>query len=587
MTLFLQHVVRRRAISPLLVGVLGAAHAGLASPLAAQDAPRTQTVPAMSAPVLPLKHAPQPTTAAITVEDLMTRLYIFADDSLMGRDAGTEGSVKATEYLAREAERMGLLPAGENGTYFQTLPLKKKSVDPMSSFIAGGASLELGKEWAFTARGTLTIDSAPLVFGGILGDTTATLSAEQVAGKLVAYTMPATQTGIGMALEGANLLPAGAKGLVIVVPQPVIGILRYVLSTGAFVDDGEGPGPRYYVMMNAVPKLFAKPIAELEVGAEGATVNSTAVVALEPVAFPARNVVAVLPGSDPVLKHQYVAVGAHSDHVGMAPRSVDHDSVLVFNRIVRPGGAEDQGKMGTPEQFAQVNAELAELRKTRAPRADSIFNGADDDGSGSVAVQEIAEYLSSLTTKPKRSTLFVWHVGEEKGLWGSAYFTEHSTVPRDSIVAQLNMDMVGRGSQTDQTGMTADGKELRGGPDYLQLVGSRRLSTELGDLVERVNGDKQHRFTFDYAMDANGHPMNIYCRSDHYEYAKWGIPVTFFTTGGHSAYHQLTDEPQYIDYPHMQRVTALVSDIALELGNRAERPVVDQPKLDPRGTCKQ
>ena len=112
------------------------------------------------------------------------------------------------------------------------------------------------------------------------------------------------------------------------------------------------------------------------------------------------------------------------------------------------------------------------------------------------------------------------------------------------------------------------------------------MSTALGELVERVNKDKKHNFVFDYAMDANGHPMNIYCRSDHYEYAKWGIPVTFFTTGGHSAYHQLTDEPQYIDYPHMQRVTRLIADIALELGNGA-RPKVDGVRLDPRGSCKQ
>lgn len=147
------------------------------------------------------------------------------------------------------------------------------------------------------------------------------------------------------------------------------------------------------------------------------------------------------------------------------------------------------------------------------------------------------------------------------------------------------MDMVGRGAATDVTGMSKEGKELRGGPDYLQLVGSRRLSSDLGDLVERVNKDGKYNFTFDYAMDANGHPMNIYCRSDHYEYAKWGIPVTFFTTGGHSAYHQLTDEPQYIDYPHLQRVTRLVAGIALELGNTATRPVVNGPRLDPRGTC--
>jgi hypothetical protein len=360
------------------------------------------------------------------------------------------------------------------------------------------------------------------------------------------------------------------------------------MQSGAFIDDGgTGATPRLFVMMEAATKLFTKPVSSLAVGDAGAMVTVKAVMDINPSAFPARNVVALLPGSDPKLKQQYVAVGAHSDHVGVAPRGVDHDSVLVFNRIVRPGGAEDSDKFGTAAQFTEINSVLAELRKTQPARRDSIFNGADDDGSGSVAVQEIAEYLSSLKVKPKRSTLFIWHAGEEKGLWGSAYFTEHPTVPRDSIVAQLNLDMVGRGAVTDQTGVSAEGKELRGGPDYLQLVGSRRLSTELGNLVESVNTGKKHNFAFDYAMDANGHPMNIYCRSDHYEYAKWGIPVTFFTTGGHSAYHQLTDEPQYIDYPHMQRVSRLVSDIALELGNRAARPTVDQPKLDPRGSCKQ
>jgi hypothetical protein len=334
-------------------------------------------------------------------------------------------------------------------------------------------------------------------------------------------------------------------------------------------------------------KLFTSPASELKAGTVGTSVNVKAVLDVVLSPFPARNVVAGLPGSDPKLKNQYVAVGAHSDHVGMSRRAVDHDSVLIFNRIVRPGGAENDDQMGNAEQFVQINAELAEMRKSSPTRRDSIFNGADDDGSGSVTVQEIAELLSTMKTKPKRSTLFVWHVGEEKGLWGSKFFTEHSTVPRDSIVAQLNVDMLGRGSATDLTGTSKDGQDLRGGPDYLQLVGSRRLSTELGDLVEGVNQAKKHNMLFDYGMDANDHPMNIYCRSDHYEYAKWGVPVTFFTTGGHSAYHQLTDEPQYIDYPHMERAARLIADVALELGNRAGRPVVNQPKLNPRGTCKQ
>ena len=560
----------------------------LAAVAGAQDAPKTPPVATASAPrtALPLKLAPRPTKSAITAADLMTRLYVFADDSLMGRDAGTEGSFKATELLAREAQRLGLKPAGDSGTFFQTLPLKSKKVDPMSSFIAGGTSLELGKEWGFKGGSTMTFNDTPVIFGGVMGEA-ALLPAEQVAGKLVVFTVPMSQAAVQQSVEGDVDVPAGAAGVVLIVPQQAAGVFGYVLRPSVFVDDPAFGGPRLFVGAGAAAKLFMSPLSELKAGAVGTSVNVKAVLDVVPSPFPARNVIAILPGSDPKLKNQYVAVGAHSDHVGMARRSVDHDSVLVFNRIVRPGGAENDDKMGNTDQFVQINAELAEVRKVSPTRRDSIYNGADDDGSGSVAVQEIAELLSTMKTKPKRSTLFVWHVGEEKGLWGSKFFTEHSTVPRDSIVAQLNIDMIGRGSATDLTGTSKEGQDLRGGPDYLQLVGSRRLSTELGDLVESVNTSKKHNLTFDYGMDANDHPMNIYCRSDHYEYAKWGVPVTFFTTGGHSAYHQLTDEPQYIDYPHMERVAKLIADVALELGNRAARPLVNQPKLDPRGTCKQ
>jgi len=147
--------------------------------------------------------------------------------------------------------------------------------------------------------------------------------------------------------------------------------------------------------------------------------------------------------------------------------------------------------------------------------------------------------------------------------------------------------MVGRGHPWDVTGATREGAPLRGGPGYLQLVGSRRLSTELGDLIEQVNRDGRIGLTFDYGMDANGHPMNIYCRSDHYEYARFGIPVTFFTTGGHSDYHQVTDEPQYLDYPHMARIATLVTDVATRIANLDHRLVIDKAKPDPRAACQQ
>ena len=121
----------------------------------------------------------------------------------------------------------------------------------------------------------------------------------------------------------------------------------------------------------------------------------------------------------------------------------------------------------------------------------------------------------------------------------------------------------------------------------LQLIGSRRLSTELGDLAETVNRAQRRPLAFDYAMDANGHPQNIYCRSDHWSYARWGIPIIFFTTGGHADYHQVTDEPQYVDYDKLQRVSSFVAALATSVGNLDHRPVVDKPKPDPRGNCQQ
>jgi len=139
------------------------------------------------------------------------------------------------------------------------------------------------------------------------------------------------------------------------------------------------------------------------------------------------------------------------------------------------------------------------------------------------------------------------------------------------------MDMIGRGAAGDVAG---------GGPGFLQLVGSRRLSTELGDIVDAVNRAQPRPFTFDYQYDVPGEPHNIYCRSDHAPYARYGIPVAFFFTGVHRDYHQVTDEAEYIDYPKMTRVTQLVYDIATHVADLDHRPVLDKPKPDPNAPCR-
>jgi Zn-dependent M28 family amino/carboxypeptidase len=218
------------------------------------------------------------------------------------------------------------------------------------------------------------------------------------------------------------------------------------------------------------------------------------------------------------------------------------------------------------------------MRKLRPARLDSIVNGADDDGSGSMGLLEIAEAEARRATRPKRSLLFVWHTGEESGLQGSRWFTDNPTVPRDSIVAQINVDMIARGGPRDET--TRD-------PAYVQVIGSRRLSTELGDLAEMVNREGKHGFTFDYSYDADGHPDNFYCRSDHYMYARYGIPIAFFSTGGHRDYHQVTDEIEYLDFDKYARVTRLVGAVAERVADLEQRPVVDKPRPDPEAPCQQ
>jgi Peptidase family M28 len=290
---------------------------------------------------------------------------------------------------------------------------------------------------------------------------------------------------------------------------------------------------------------------------------------------PARNVIGILRGSDPALRNEYVVLSAHNDHVGIARHAVDHDSLRVANF------AAAMRKRGTSAAAAQAWATrtLDSLRAQRPPRADSIFNGADDDGSGTVALLEIAEAIAASPNKPKRSILFISHTAEEEGLFGSEWFTDHPTVPRDSLVAELDMDMIGRGSPADVA---------NGGPAYLELIGTRRLSTELGDVAERVDAMQPIPFKFNYAFDAPGDREQYYCRADHYSYARYGIPSINFSRGDHPDYHQVTDEPQYIDYDALTRVTTYVRDLALTLANLDHRVVIDKPKQkDPHAGCVQ
>jgi hypothetical protein len=572
----MRYLIRARVCDVLCVLAV------VALPLSAQEVPSQ----------LPLKYEGPPTVAEITPRDLMTRVYKFADDSMMGRQVGTPYNDMGTAYIEREVRRLGLKPAGDNGTYFQKVPLMNRRLDSTSTLTVDGTTFKAGTDFVAAAGGPFSpVTSATALYVGAWLDTTKTLPVSEVEGKILLFSAgglpPGTNIGEFVTSNGyqswVRMRSAAAAFATVPGDQLPTSTVRAAMAS-------EGTS---FMLDSVTPSLaITRQVAESMLGAEfgnwpaglaGKTVSMD--LRFNDTHKPGRNVVAILEGTDPALKNQYVAIGAHNDHVGFNDRPADHDSVKIFMQVVRPQGEDSENRPPTAEELATIRTMLDSVRAIREPRIDSIYNGADDDASGSMTVLEIAEKFALGPEKPKRSVLFVWHTGEEAGLWGASYFTAHPTVPRDSVVAQLNMDMVGRGAATDVTGENKEGGLLMGGDGYVQLIGSRRLSTELGDMIEAVNVDRRLGFRFDYAMDANGHPQNIYCRSDHYEYAKFGIPVVFITTGGHADYHQVTDEPQYIQYPQMAKVAELVYQTALGAANLGHRVVVDKPKPDPKGTC--
>ncbi|MEO5826915.1 MAG: M28 family peptidase [Gemmatimonadales bacterium] len=550
---------------------------------------------------LPLKYSGPPTVAAITAGDLMTRLYIFADDSMMGREVGTVYNLMGTAYIEREVRRMGLIPAGDDG-FFQDIGMAGRAFDTTASTLAvDGVSFRPGTDFLAASGGKANpISGAGVVMWGSPLDTIGNPTPEQYRGKFVVVRTPVIPQGFNQA---AFIKSAGfARYQAMIASDAVAG--HVTVANGDFSPAtiaraisgarvgmlSRDPAPTdLTVMAKVADAMLGAPFATALPGAAGKTVSARAMFIDSPRG--GRNVIAKLEGSDPKLRGEFVVLGAHNDHIGFNNRPADHDSLKLFNVSFRPQGADTRNTaqlMKDSVKWAALNADLATIRSTRPARTDSIFNGADDDGSGSVALLEIAEAYAAGKVKPKRSMIFIWHTGEESGMYGSGFFARHPTVSRDSIVAQLNVDMIGRGGPDDITGQESGGAMVHGDPKYVQLVGSRRLSRELGDLIETANAGKDFGFRIDYALDANGHPQNIYCRSDHASYAAYGIPVAFFTTGGHADYHQVTDEAQYIRYDHAANLTRLIFDVSLRTANLDHRVKVDQPgPFDPNARCQQ
>jgi hypothetical protein len=560
------------------------AFAACAGALVAQGQPAAppNSTPLPPAPAqLPRKHAPRPTTAAITAADLMTRLYIFADDSMQGRMTASPGHERGLRYIERELRRLGLRPLGDDGGYRQRVPLIRRRLSRLGASVDGRPLRPWDDIVLFPPQAAplRPLDGARVVFGGTWQDA-ASIPDSLVAGRIVVLDAYSAPPGPQSALDRLERV---AAGVILAQPTAFPSTMLDVFkgATMTLHERRSAPLPTVatlgWTTRDGLPRWFGVPAASLVRGTLGGTLRGDIAYAVDTVE--SYNVLAMLPGRDPRLEGQYVALGAHSDHLGFDDAPVDHDSLMYVNRVAWwQSGATSGLPPLDPASRAAIRVPIDSLRRLRPARPDSIFNGADDDGSGSMALLEIAENIVRGKLTPRRSLFFAWHTGEERGLLGSRWLSDRFPIPRDSIVAQLNIDMISRGEAIDVLG--------QGGPRYIGMVGSKRLSTGFGAMIDSLNAARARPLTIDYRLDADGHPENVYCRSDHYQYARWGIPVAFFFTGIFGDYHQRTDEPQYVDYGPYAMRTNFIRDVLLVTAN-GPRPVVDRPKPDPNGACRQ
>ncbi|MEO8452796.1 MAG: M28 family peptidase [Gemmatimonadota bacterium] len=460
----------------------------------------------------------------ITEADVRSRVNIIADDSMGGRDTPSPGLEKTAQYVAREFQRMGLRPAWGTAGFFQRYAVGVRHIDPVRSKLAikgpGGAtvSLTLGRDamLTFGAPGTGVTSADLVMVGGKVTD----------ADKLD----PAAVRGKGIVFAG-DWTNGRPKGVSMVASAVLTGVSRFAILmvngqwTYALPKDSASLNPmaraggdwflaavRDSSALAGVAAL-ADPLRRVRAAA-GLTVlplagwtASFSVTATDDTPVMVPNVAAVLEGSDPELKREYVVISGHIDHVG-----------------TRCGG--------------------------RTP-SDSICNGADDDASGSAGVLEIAEAFAGSPTPPKRSIIFLAVSGEERGLWGSDVFGATPPVPIGQIVANLNMDQLGRNWK-----------------DTVVVIGTEH--SDLGKTLATVAAEHP-----EIGMQPTGDKWpaeNIYYRSDHFNFARRGVPILFFTSGFHPDYHQVTDSPDKVDAEKEARMLRLIYHVADRVANQPNRP---------------
>jgi hypothetical protein len=499
---------------------------------------------------------------AITAAQLKEWLYVVASDDMEGRDTPSRGLDLTAKFIADHLSQWGVKPGGDDGTYFQKFALTSRRVEPQSTDASvNGQDFMLGED--FIAEPTPGQASGRIVYVGhghmIRAKGIDAYRGVNVKGKIMLAVegyprgvsfqdIQGKKAGEDYDTPETYARAHGARGVIYIPSQSTLTFWqnRHHVSLSSSRVRLEKPRqggadiPVIYASEKMVKVILDGEKLNYETArkqaSEGAPGGGFDLGAGKQASFNVnakvdeamtQNVVGVIEGADPVLKKEFVAVGAHYDHVGMS----------------------------------------------RNAEGDKIFNGADDDGSGTVATMAIAEALAKSPARPKRSVLFVWHAGEEKGLWGSEFFTDNPTVPLEQIVTQLNIDMIGRSKKEGDDNPA--NKDLTG-PHELYVIGSKKMSTDLGNLSEEVN-NSYLKLAFNYKYDDPNDAERFFYRSDHYNYARKGVPIIFFFSGVHEDYHGLADTADKIDYQKMEKVTRAIFAMMWRLANAPTRPKVDKP----------
>lgn len=474
--------------------------------------------------------------ASINEADFLQKISVIADDSMMGRANPSPGLDMTAQWIANEFRSYGLKPGGDEGSFVQHYHIGETAADFEASTaqVTGGPTLEFGTDLNFmrgSGAGQATGTSMILV-----GNLAAAqdLPADRIAGKHLFIVPAATAAPTG---GRRTRFPAG---LMDAAPASVIFLDRSSDEDWAaaversrdqraritpWADASGGGLPMLNIREGSLePLLAAHGIQLSRLMAEGGEVAALmdvpdleltiTTVTQDLGGFDMPNTVGILEGSDPELKNEYIVFSGHMDHVGV----------------------------GQPNEAG-----------------DSIRNGADDDGSGTIAVVELAQAFSMLAERPKRSMIFLAVSGEESGLWGSRFFAENPGIAPDQLVADLNADMISRNA-----------------PDTIVVIGKEH--SDLGETMNRVNA--AHPELNLTAADDIWPEQNFYRRSDHFNFARRGVPILFFFCGTTEDYHGVDDEIEKMDLTKATNTTKLMFWLGLELGNAAERPQWDPASFE-------